>query len=62
MKLTSLLLGITATALISCDRHSFDETKVLHEEHGSSHKEAESSDHHVSEKAVDLHKEEKSHH
>jgi len=42
MKSLSLLafsLSLTGLALIGCERHSFDETKGLHLEHGKHHEE-----------------------
>jgi hypothetical protein len=40
MKLSNvfaLLLAFAGLALIGCERHSFDETKGLHMEHGAGH-------------------------
>ncbi|MFT3991709.1 MAG: hypothetical protein QM680_09915 [Luteolibacter sp.] len=35
MKFFPLLLAVVSVTFISCERHSFEETKVLHQSHGA---------------------------
>lgn len=35
MKLVIFLLSFSAVAFTACERHSFEDTKVLHEQHGA---------------------------
>lgn len=37
MKFALALLSLASFGVISCERHKFEEVKVLHESHGSDH-------------------------
>lgn len=37
MKFALALLSLASLGFMSCERHKFDEVKVLHESHGSDH-------------------------
>jgi len=37
MKLALLFLSLASLGVISCERHKFEDVKVLHESHGADH-------------------------
>jgi hypothetical protein len=37
MKFALVLLSLASLGFISCERHKFEDVKVLHESHGSDH-------------------------
>lgn len=56
MKLVLTLLALSALAFTACERHKFEDTKVLHEGHGS-HDDAheKSADHSEGEHKTEAH-------
>lgn len=40
-----LLTGVAGLALMGCEKHDFDSTKVLHESHGGHHGEGQHDEH-----------------
>lgn len=36
MKFAALLISLTCFGIVSCERHKFEDVKVLHESHGHS--------------------------
>lgn len=40
MKCALLLLSLTSFGVMSCERHKFEDVKVLHESHGADHGDA----------------------
>jgi hypothetical protein len=53
MKFAALLLSLACLGVVSCERHKFEDVKVLHQSHGhddhghgDDHAEGEKKDHH----------------
>ena len=42
MKFVLSIIAVSGIAITSCERHNFEETKKLHEQHGSQHADAKS--------------------
>lgn len=45
MKLVLTLLALSTIVITSCERHKFEDVKVLHEQHGADHGEAHDAAH-----------------